>query len=324
MGDDRADSLEEWGLLPSDDNLHVPTSEDSWWTETVWFSWMVPERKMLGYFYPAFRANLGVMFGNVLVTDASADLPWEIPFFEEFWHLKLPVDLDLRDAAMENGMALKCLEPGRIFEFSFRQRSLEIDLRYEALMKPLVTRGEPPFNHGCHIDQPGRVTGTMTLRGEVIPVDCLSMRDRSWGIRRDGRQPKVGYAYATVSEHSAFLSISVTDKNNQDLITTGFLMRDGVWSRLASGARQVERDATGRPARITISGTDELGRTVEAAGTVASRQVFKCYPSMFCWNSLVEWDLDGRACWGEDQDIWHPEKWREYALDRRAHATDAL
>jgi hypothetical protein len=97
MADDRGGSLEEWGLLESDDNLHVPTSEDSWWTETVWFSWMVPERKILGYFYPAFRANLGVMFGNVLVTDASADLPWEIPFFEEFWHLKLPPDLDLRN-----------------------------------------------------------------------------------------------------------------------------------------------------------------------------------------------------------------------------------
>jgi hypothetical protein len=93
MADDSADSLEAWGLLESDDNLHLPTSDDSWWTETVWFSWMVPERKMLGYFYPAFRSNLGVMFGNVLVTDASADLPWEIPFFEEFWHLKMPTDL---------------------------------------------------------------------------------------------------------------------------------------------------------------------------------------------------------------------------------------
>ena len=93
-------------------------------------------------------------------------------------------------------------------------------------------------------------------------------------------------------------------------------MRDGVWSRLANGIRRVERDATGRPAQITISGTDELGRTV-AVGIVASRQVFKCYPSMFCWNSLVEWDLDGHACWGEDQDIWHPEKWRGMSLDRK-------
>ena len=62
--------------------------------------------------------------------------------------------------------------------------------------------------------------------------------------------------------------------------------------------------------RSRSPGLYELGRTVEAVGIVASRQVFKCYPSMFCWNSLVEWELDGHACWGEDQDIWHPEKWR--------------
>jgi hypothetical protein len=144
------------------------------------------------------------------------------------------------------------------------------------------------------------------------------MRDRSWGIRRDGRQPRVGYAYATASDKSAFLSISIMNKAGDDLINTGFLMRDGVWSRLASGTREVDRDHIGRPAQVRISGTDELGRTVTSTGTVASRQVFKCYPSMFCWNSLVEWDLDGQRCWGEDQDIWHPEKWREYSLGLRA------
>jgi hypothetical protein len=313
MGGHQGDPLGEWGLLPSDDALHEPSTDDPWWTETVWFGWMVPERKILGYFYPGFRANLGIMFGNVLVTDPSADLPWEIPFFEEYWHLKLPAEVDLRDATFENGMALKCLEPGRIFEFSFRHRHLELDLRYEALMKPLVTRGTPPFNHGNHIDQPGHVTGSMKLRGEELRVDCFSMRDRSWGIRRDGRQPRVGYCYATASGESGFLSISVMTQGT-DVITTGFLMRDGEWSRLASGTREVTRDARGRPIEIRIHGVDELGRSVISTGTVASRQVFKCYPSMFCWNSLVEWKLDGQRCWGEDQDIWHPEKWREYAL----------
>ena len=46
-------------LTTHDDTLH-PRTDDPWWTETVWFAWMVPERNLLGYFYPVFRPNLGV------------------------------------------------------------------------------------------------------------------------------------------------------------------------------------------------------------------------------------------------------------------------
>ena len=48
-----------------------------------------------------------------------------------------------------------------------------------------------------------------------------------------------------------------------------------------------------------------------------SRQVFTAYPSMFCWNSLVHWQLDGADAWGEDQDVWHPRKWRDFAASLR-------
>jgi hypothetical protein len=57
---------------------------------------------------------------------------------------------------------------------------------------------------------------------------------------------------------------------------------------------------------------------VHAVGTAVSRQVFTAYPSMFCWNSLVRWSYDGAECFGEDQDIWHPRKWRDYAATLRA------
>jgi hypothetical protein len=64
---------------------------------------------------------------------------------------------------------------------------------------------------------------------------------------------------------------------------------------------------------VRIEATDELGRTLEARGTTVSRQVFTAYPDMFCWNSLARWEYDGRSAWGEDQDIWHPRRWREFA-----------
>jgi hypothetical protein len=303
------------GLTTEDDTLH-PRTADPWWTETVWFGWMVPERNILGYFYPVFRANLGVQFGGVLVVDEGAELPWELPFFEYDWHRTFPADVDLRHMSLDNGMRLDCIEPAMVYEFGYQHRDLTLDLRYEAIMPPLVTRGTPPFNNG-HIDQIGQVRGTMVLRGEEISVDCFAMRDRSWGPRQDGRQPKVGYAYATASADSCFLSISI-DRNGDDRVSTGFHWRDGVWSRLSVGQRTVERDEQGRPARITIDAADELGRPVQAVGTPLSRQVFTAYPSMFCWNSLVKWTYDGVECFGEDQDVWHPRRWRDYASTLRS------
>jgi hypothetical protein len=217
---------------------------------------------------------------------------------------------------LDNGLTLSCIEPGKTFRFGAKNADLEIDLTYEAIMKPLVTRGEPPFNHGNHIDQPGRVRGHFVLQGEEIPVDCFAMRDRSWGIRRDGRQPQVGYCYAIASEHSAFLSISV-QRQGVDGVLTGFLMRDGVWSKLRDGTRTVERDSEGRPAFIHVEARDALGRQLSATGEARSRQVFTTYPSMFCWNSLVRWDFEGAVSWGEDQDIWHPRRWREHIQQKR-------
>ena len=47
--------------------------------------------------------------------------------------------------------------------------------------------GVVPFLKGAHFDQAGHVTGTMVLHGEEIPIDCYSVRDRSWGPRPMGR-----------------------------------------------------------------------------------------------------------------------------------------
>lgn len=303
---------DEWGLVPEDDMFHPPESDDPWWTETVWFSWMVPERNLLGYWYTVFRANIGVNFGGVLVFDHTAVLPWEIPVFDWHWHQPMPTHVELRDLDVLNGMTLRCEEHGRRFRFGYRNDDIEFDLTYDALMQPMLTRKEPPFNHGTHVDQPGRVTGRFVFHGEELAVDCIAMRDRSWGIRGPRRQPKLGYCHATAGADSAFLSISV-ERKGHDGVLTGYLMRDGEWAKLASGTRQVTRDAKGRPAQIRLDAIDERGRPLEAIGTTVSRQVFTAYPDMFCWNSLTQWDFDGTTAWGEDQDIWHPRKWRAYA-----------
>ena len=91
-------------------------------------------------------------------------------------------------------------------------------------------------------------------------------------------------------------------------------------------ARKIEIEGRKSPsgkivyASVFSEAVDELGRPLEAIGTTVSRQVFTAYPSMFCWNSLVHWELDGADAWGEDQDVWHPRKWRDFAASLRTRA----
>jgi hypothetical protein len=306
--------LDDWVLTTDDDTFH-PRDGNPWWTETVWFAWMVPERKILGYFYPIFRPNLGIQAGGVLVFDDSAELPWELPVFDYDWHHQIPDGLDLRDAKLNNGMTIRCLEPNKVFELGYESRDLKLNLRAEAVTKPLITRATPPFNKG-HIDQICHVTGEMVMSGETIAVDSFAMRDRSWGPRQDGRQPQVGYSYATQDENNSWLAVTV-GKGQDYQVTTGFMVRDGVWAQMVSGTREVERDEHGSPVRFTVEATDSLGRTIEATGSMLSRQVFTAYPSMFCWNALVDWSGDGFRGYGEDQDCWHPRKWRQFLASRK-------
>jgi hypothetical protein len=311
---------DEWGLVPSDDRFHPPESDDPWWTETVWFSWSVPERNLLGYFYPAFRANLGIQFGGLLVVDDTAVVPWELPVYRWSWHEPLAAPPDLLDAHdLPEGMFLQCLEFGRVFRFGCDNDDMKLDVTFESLCPPLLTREEPPFNFGAHVDQPGRVTGSFELHGEAMDVDCIAMRDRSWGIRRPHRQPKIGYDHATASADDGFLSISV-DRKGDDRVLRGYLLRDGDWAPLVDGTRAVVRDAEGRPAHITVDATDERGRALHAEGEPASRCVFNSYPHMFNWTSFTRWEFDGIEAWGEDQDVWHPGKWRSFVQEHRLGA----
>lgn len=302
--------LDEWGLSVEDDEFH-PCGDDPWFTETWWSGWMVPERKLLGYVYPVFRPNLGVQAGGVMMFDDTAELEWELPVFDYAWHEPIPPGLQLQDAKLANSLTIKTLEPARHYEITYSGRELQLNLHLEGVIPPMVTHATPPFNRG-HIDQICRVTGEMVHNEETIPIDCFTMRDRSWGPRQDGRQPTVGYDYATADVDNAFLVVSMSKATNIWNVTTGFLWRDQEWSRMSEGRRFVERDEDGRPTVITLEAIDELGRKVEARGEVVSRQIGKAYPSMLCFNGLAHWDFDGLTGWGEDQDCWLPRRWRDF------------
>ena len=140
------------------------------------------------------------------MVDDTAVVPWELPVYNWSWHEPLTSPPNLLDAHdLPEGMFLQCHEFGRTYRFGCDNDDMSLDVTFESLCPPLLTREEPPFNFGAHVDQPGRVTGRFELHGEAMDVDCIAMRDRSWGIRRPHRQPKIGYDHATASADDGFL-----------------------------------------------------------------------------------------------------------------------
>lgn len=313
------ESLPDWGMHEADDCFHEAMPGEPAWTETLWFAFMVPERRLLGYVYPAFRPNLGLQFGGVKINFGDTELPWEIPVYDWTNFAPLESGTDLRQFTTAGGVTVERLAPGGHYRLRYDTQDCRFDLRFDGIMQPMVSdRATGAFVSNGHIDQPGRVHGKLVLHGETIAVDCLAMRDRGWGPRKEGRQVQMGYMYAVASPTSAFLTVSGTGRSGIDKVIGGFLMRDGVWSRLVSGERRVVRDRGGRSAELAVTATDELGREFTATGKVASRFMSQSYASMLCWAALVEWQFDGATVWGEDQDCWGPRLWRDFARSLRS------
>jgi hypothetical protein len=168
------------------------------------------------------------------------------------------------------------------------------------------------------------------LKGERIPIDCFQVRDRSWSprtphiaeeanatlVKRDKpaatdkpKRPRfvIGYIYGVASAKDAFLVYTNWNEGETgDLVTTGYLIRDGIWAHLVGGERRcvLNRERNWIEA-IECEAVDTLGRTLKATGKLVSHQGAKG-PG----NGLFYWTWDGAEGWGENQggiaDIYNP------------------
>jgi hypothetical protein len=291
---------------PDDDALHTGVMSDKWWeTETAWFSFHHPERRLGGWLYTMVRPNIGTVAGGAWVWDDTAWLPWDVLYNANYSALRLPPDADLRDVTLPTGVSIRVLEPTQTYALGYDDgERLQVDLRFEAVMapEPLAAVGST-FGSAHHFDQFGRVTGHIVIRDERIDIDCLAMRDRTWGPRPENRPRQAAYLTGAVSAEHAFLAVTNT-RSGHDPVAYGFLRRDGRTVGLAAGERTVARnDQHGWVEQVTIDATDTAGRELHAVGTPVSRMIIDRH-TFIDMNSLISWDIDGEAAWGEDQDMW--------------------
>ncbi len=296
-----------------DDERHQPGPSPDW-TETIWFSFFVPERGLGGWLYVQMRPNLGTTAGGAFVYGPGSWEMREIPYYAYFQHQPLPSPLDIRDVAFRTGVSVKVLEPGQRYQLGYRfrdQTDFLADLEFQGLTPPVPhVQGAPPFVGSSHFDQHGHVTGTIMLHGEMIPVDCYAVRDRSWGRRPElvGLGAKrLSYVFGTTSADEAFLVFCLPEGGDQtaevETLSSGYLLRDGKLRRLATATRHNRRDpATGGVAHVDVEATDTDGRALHVSGEKVSAMALQ--DCKLCINTFLRFSVDGRDGWGEDQDVW--------------------
>ncbi|HEY8527259.1 MAG TPA: hypothetical protein VIL48_19985 [Acidimicrobiales bacterium] len=322
-------------ITAADDGFH-PVSDHPYETETFWASFHVPERAMGGWFYNQVQFNQGVCHGGAWVWDASpAGARYEV--HRRGLPLPDPDTLDLRDVRLPTGNHLQALEPLRRYRVRYSDPGrFEADVTLEALRPPHShPLGVAPFWKGRHFDQAMHVTGQVVLDGEVIDVDSLSVRDRSWGPRpgpapgggsasgagadsgtgaRRRRPPPepaaaarppyspfgVGYVFGTASADDMFLAYTlpcIADGGGRDDVTTGYLVRDGIYGLLVEGRRRAELDPErGWMRRIVLEAVDQHGRELTAVGTLVSH-----HGERGLGTGYFRWEWDGAEGYGEDQ-----------------------
>ncbi len=299
---------------PADDLVHAPGAQ--WdWTETAWFAFHVPDRALMGWLYVQMRPNQGTVAGGAFVYGPPSAQPWEVPYFAYQHHQPLPDPLDLRDVTFRTGVSITMVEPGMVYDLGYRFRDhddLVADLRFEGITPPIPhVQGAPPFSGSSHYDQPGRVTGTLDLRGDRIEVDCVSIRDRSWGRRPEllGRGGRLSYVYGAASTEDAFLAFCVPSPDDAEIehLSSGYLLRDGRLCRLAEATRRVVRRTDGMVERIDLDAVDTDGRRL--VGRAQNRSGMFLPTSGMCINSYLRWEYGSSESdlvegWGEDQDVW--------------------
>ena len=312
-------------LGPGDDDFHPPTDE-RWFHETSWFWWFVPEHAIGGWFYNWVRPNIGTAGGGAWVWDASTPFHVEVPYYACYSSQPLDPVRDLRDHRYPSGVTVRATAPLQTYELGYTDRDLiDVRLTFDAIMPPWAGKvidavGSAP--RVTHLDQVGRVTGTMMLHGSTYDVDCLAIRDRTWHQRperwKDGH---VGYCNGANDDAGlAFLAQSSRGMRGEvdDRVNAGYYVKDGRRARVVDGSRVLERDPQhGYLERITVDAEDSTGRRFTAVGTSLSRMAMPI-PGVHgvVWTSLVDWTIDGVQAWGEDQDAWPINGWSAFRRTR--------
>jgi hypothetical protein len=300
--------------LPKADRFAEDRTDSPYWNESAWFSISKPEQHLHGFVQYYFRPNMGMLNGGPVLWDPSGTFTWNCLYYN--WsHLQaLPPGAQKYDMTARNSLSVQVLEPLTRYAIRYDKEGLELDLEWRAIgpVHELHTGGEGQRKAArFHIEQPGRMTGTLRLDGKRTAIDCFSMRDASAGPREYESLATGGYFWG-IAANSAFHAIAKGEGHEQPSIG-GFLWKDNQLASLVAGSRKVLEYGAFGPRRVEFEATDTLGRTLKATGKLDDGLIFTGYTDHTVVWSLIEWDWDGETHWGDSQEFCSAVRFRKLA-----------
>ena len=178
------------------------------------------------------------------------------------------VPLALWELVLEGG--------GRLFERAehvstdrerYREVEVEGTLRFTAWGDPLSFRsGLAEGVASSHYEQPGSVSGTITVGDRRAALAGRGLRDHSWGVR-DWQQVPYWRWFGIVVDPDEYVLLNNVGRPDGSETAGGFLSHGGVVAPIASCDTESELDPDLRCQRaFTASARDELGRETVLEG----------------------------------------------------------
>ena len=172
--------------LPKADHFSDHQNDSPYWNESVWFSVSKPEERIHGFIQYYFRPNMNMLNGGPVLWDPSGTFQWNCLYYN--WsHLQaMPEGAQKFNMRARNSLAVQVIEPIKRYSLRYDQPEFKMDLLWEAIgpIHELRTGDEGQQKTAkFHLEQPGRIYGTITRNGREIAIDCFSMRDTSFGPR---------------------------------------------------------------------------------------------------------------------------------------------
>ena len=328
---------------PADDCYHR-LSDDPFETETNWWSWNVPERKIGGWIHAPYYPNRNTLTWRIFVWDERGYDPARMAYYKKVENAPMPEAADLRSITFPSGgYSLRMIEPGMKYHLQYddAERGFALDFIHTGVHPPRrFDPGEPPFLQTPHYDQLGHIVGTMRLDGESIAIDCWSVRDRTWGprggpyaqsrkqnyanafdrvkhpggarwreIERERGRGRIQYIFGHAGGTSGFLGFVRPQDGDCDgwsPMNGGYLLRDGRFEALNKTACRMRGFRNPQTGWCSHM-VVELRDTAGRTMTAEGIAVSRMSEAGYGTNQLMRWEFDGRIGWGEDQDVWNAE-----------------